>query len=225
MVLGCYVVLHEILVQFFWEHKTYKTNHSCCWPPRMKFATCTTCLEENKGLTVQREQGESQTAPVAKDCMKTRIQHWIGSALELVSPHNPCTISCSRTTSLSSRELQLIPRPQSSHISPNVPSSCLPKFLLQISTQIVPLDDPFARSLARNPAFLSHQNCCKTIYPPCNTLCVWAPEYPRTSSTIKSFCLFFQAIRPKLSLLLLPSSISCCEIPSSRSLIFSTSSA
>jgi hypothetical protein len=32
----------------------------------------------------------------------------------------------------------LIPRPQSSHISPNVPSSCLPKFLLQISTQIVP---------------------------------------------------------------------------------------
>jgi hypothetical protein len=80
-------------------------------------------------------------------------------------------------------------------------------------------------SLVRNPPFLSHQNCCKTIYPPCNTLCVWAPDYPRTSSTIKSFVLFFQAIRPKLSLLLLPSSISCCEIPSSRSLIFSTSSA
>ncbi len=80
-------------------------------------------------------------------------------------------------------------------------------------------------SLVRNPPFLSHQNCCKTIYPPCNTLCVWAPDYPRTSSTIKSFFLFFQAIRPKLSLLLLPSSISCCDIPSSRSLIFSTSSA
>ncbi len=76
-------------------------------------------------LTVQIEQEGSQIAQVAIDCTKTQIQRWIESAPKRVSPRSLCIVSCSRTTSLSSRGHQLIRWPTNFHKSPTLSPSLL----------------------------------------------------------------------------------------------------